>query len=312
MHQQKLETIPPVIGTENKKEEEKTNPLVTNVYPHQPIQNISDSENQTDNICIIMDSNRKFVNFRNLFKETIKGKITVLPCGDIGAAEKILSSHNLENPKKILLHIGVNDLDNERPEKLTDNSVAVAQMFQEKYHCQVYISEITPRKDIQEKVQIVNKLLEKKLNGNKALTTIKNNNLEGTDLHDDRHLKRNKTLGQLTSGVQKMIKNIFETITNKKIESQLLETSLNKFRNSYFSSFAPKYQRPRNPHHNRYQRTRFFPPNANGNYYHQNRNTPPPRKQNQNVNGQSHQVNKNEVRSSFWKGLAEKDIWLKK
>ena len=98
------------------------------------------------NIVIIMDSNRKFINFNQLPGGNLKkGKVIVIPCSSITSAEKILESHQIGNPTKILLRTGINDIENTEPENIPKDLVQVAEKFEAKYKCQVYTSDITPR-----------------------------------------------------------------------------------------------------------------------------------------------------------------------
>ena len=46
-----------------------------------------------------------------------------IPCSNITTAEKILESHQIDNPSKILLHIGINDIDNIDPESIAKDLV---------------------------------------------------------------------------------------------------------------------------------------------------------------------------------------------
>ena len=117
------------------------------------------------NIVVIMDSNRKFTNFNQLLGGNLKkGKVIVIPCSNIASTEKILESHQIDNPSKILLHIGINDIDNTEPENIAKDLVQVAEKFKAKYKCQVYISDITPRKDgLQDAVKEAYTLLANKL-----------------------------------------------------------------------------------------------------------------------------------------------------
>ena len=112
-----------------------------------------------------MDSNRKFINFNQLLGGNLKkGKVIVIPCSNIAWTEKILESHQIDNPSKILLHIGINDIDNTEPENIAKDLVQVAEKFKAKYKCQVYISDITPRKDgLQDAVKEAHTLLANKL-----------------------------------------------------------------------------------------------------------------------------------------------------
>ena len=59
-----------------------------------------------------MDSNRKFINFKELL--LTGGEETnpiVIPCGNIKRAEEILKINQIDSPHQIILHIGINDID---------------------------------------------------------------------------------------------------------------------------------------------------------------------------------------------------------
>ena len=55
---------------------------------------------------------------------------------------------------------------------------------------------------------------------------ISHENLNPTHLHDDRHLRRNKTHRELLSGVQLFAKNLFESIINKSMAPQKIQKIL--------------------------------------------------------------------------------------
>ena len=78
-------------------------------------------ENKTRNIFIITDSNRKFICFKKLLAEELSDQnpsIITIPCGNINKARNILKSHNINNPSKILLHVGINYIDSEHTEDI--------------------------------------------------------------------------------------------------------------------------------------------------------------------------------------------------
>ena len=60
-----------------------------------------------------------------------KGKVIVISCSNIKSAEKILESHQIDNPSKILLHIGINDIDNTEPENIAKDLAQVAEKFKQ-------------------------------------------------------------------------------------------------------------------------------------------------------------------------------------
>ena len=63
-----------------------------------------------------------------------------------------------------MLHISINDIDNTEPENISKDLVQAAEKFKAKCKCQVYISDITPRKDgLQDAVKEAHTLLVNKL-----------------------------------------------------------------------------------------------------------------------------------------------------
>ena len=160
---------------------------------------------------VIVDSNKKFINFNQLLGGNLKkGKVIVITCSNI-TAEKILESHQLDNPSKILLHISINDIDNAEPEIIAKDLVQVAVKFKAKYKCQVYILDITPRKDaLQDAVKETNTLIANKPIKNVELIRVDNSNINTNHLFNIKHLKRNKYSMQSLSGVPLFSMNIFQ------------------------------------------------------------------------------------------------------
>ena len=140
-------------------------------------QNTSNSGNQ--NILILMDSNREFVDFRELLSNEIvdRGQIVVIPCGNVRKAEVLMNSPKITDISKVLIHVGVNDIDDQHLEDAANNLVTIAKKFQEKY---------------------------KMSKGN--IQKVSQNNLSPNHLHDDRHLKRNRSA---VAGVELLCSNIY-------------------------------------------------------------------------------------------------------
>ena len=93
-------------------------------------------ENKTGSIFIIMDSNRKFICFKKLLAEELSDQnasIITIPCGNINKARNIFKSHNISSPSKILLHVGINDIDNEHPEDIPYKLKLLAEEYKEKF-----------------------------------------------------------------------------------------------------------------------------------------------------------------------------------
>ena len=154
-----------------------------------PVEQQETPENEK-NIVVIMGSNRKFINFNQLLGGHLKkGKLIVIPCSNITSAEKILESHQIDNPSRILLQISENDYDNTDAENVAKDQAA--EKFKAKYRCQVYISDITLRKDgLQDAVKETNTLIVNKLINNAELIRVDNSNINTNHLYNIRHLKR--------------------------------------------------------------------------------------------------------------------------
>ena len=183
-------------------------------------------ENKTGNIFIIMDSNRKFISFEKLFAEGLfdqNASIITIPCGNINKARNILKSHTISNPSKILFHVGINDIDNEHPEDIKYKLKLLAEECKEKFKCEVFLLCITSRKDqYRQDVEMINHN-QNGLLRNSNIKRVKHSNIKSQHLHDDRHLKRNRNQDEAMSCVQLFCKNIYETMTQKTIEMELIK-----------------------------------------------------------------------------------------
>ena len=73
---------------------------------------------------------------------------------------------------------------------------------------------------------------------------IQHHNIKIEHLYDDRHMKRNRNEGELLSGVQLLIKNIYETVCEKIIEKTKLQKAL-RYTNRGNRYPSPRRQNPR-------------------------------------------------------------------
>ena len=62
------------------------------------------------NLYIMMHSNRKFINFKELIAGEYATPVAI-PCGNIRKAESILNSTQISTPLLILFQTGINNLD---------------------------------------------------------------------------------------------------------------------------------------------------------------------------------------------------------
>ena len=88
-----------------------------------------------------MDSNRKFIDYRELLSNETEdgGQIVVIPCGNVRKAETLMNSPKITDPSKILIHVGVNDIDDQYSEDIANNFVSIAKRFQEKFERKVHL-----------------------------------------------------------------------------------------------------------------------------------------------------------------------------
>ena len=101
----------------------------------------------------------------------------------------------------------------------------LAEEYKEKFQCEVFLSDITSRKDqYHQDVEMINHNLTSLLR-NSNIIRVKHSNIKSQHLHDDRHLKRNRNQSEAMSGVQLFCKNIYETMTQKTIEMELIKKS---------------------------------------------------------------------------------------
>ena len=174
-----------------------------------------------------MDSNRKSINFKELLlTEEEEANPVVMACGNIKRAEEILKANQTDSPHQIILHIGINDIDTQDTSDIAVKIKKLAKAYQTRFNCEVFVSEVTPRvHQYTSHVNTVNKKLRHHLS-NSMVKRISNENLNPPHLHNDRHLRRNKTHEELLSGVQLFARNLFESITNKPMAPQKIQKIL--------------------------------------------------------------------------------------
>ena len=196
------------------------------------------------NIYIIMDSNRKFINFKELLlTEEEETNPIVAPCRNIKRAEEIVKINQIDSPHQIILHIGINDIDTQDTRDIVVK-IKTTEAYQTRFKCEVFLSEVTSGDQYNSHVNTVNKELRHHLS-NSVVIRISHEklNLNPFHLHDDRNLRRNKTHGELLSGVQLFAKNLFESIINKPMTPQKIQKILRQTKKPPFRyQSQPKYE----------------------------------------------------------------------
>ena len=75
------------------------------------------------NIAIIMDSNRRDINFNKLFPNA---KVNIYPCGTAKWARKLVDETDFKNPSDVIFHLGTNDLETLPPSHFVEDIKQVA------------------------------------------------------------------------------------------------------------------------------------------------------------------------------------------
>ena len=112
------------------------------------------------------------------------------------------------------------------PEDIAYKLKLLAEEYKEKFKCEVFLSDITPRNDqYHQDVEIRNHNLNSLLT-NSHIKRAKHSSIKSQHLRDDKHLKRNRNQGKVMSCVQLFCKTIYETMTQKIIEMEMIKKSL--------------------------------------------------------------------------------------
>ena len=80
---------------------------------HSDHENRSREQHRQPDILVLMDSNRRDINFENLF---CKDKVQVMACGTVEHAAKVVKDKLRSLPKTVLIHLRTNDLNKMSPQ----------------------------------------------------------------------------------------------------------------------------------------------------------------------------------------------------
>ena len=154
--------------------------------PNKPM----NTHNNKWDIVYLKDSNQKFLNRNRLFP----GKRSLgLRCGNIELVRRVLSKPRFEHPEALLIHVGVNDIKNDKYDAkyIADNLISLAYQANDLFpDTRAFLSEITPRMDgLNEKVIAVNKIIRNAPILN--ISVISHENLNNGKFYDDyKHVNR--------------------------------------------------------------------------------------------------------------------------
>ena len=228
---------------------------VTNVKPRETI--------ITKRLTVLMDSNRKFIEFSNLLKDK---EVVVIPCGSVDTANNILRSKNIKSDE-ILLHIGVNDVEVKEPNVVFKEMANLARRLLENNCRKLYLSMVTTRKDhLSKSVGMVNTLIRQELSAeiqNQLIVIIDHPNITSHKLHDKKHLSKNWT-GDEISGVEELCVDFVRCINGSENSIELVK-SIRRPRNQPY-----RYQGLRNNNFRKPLYTKYGYKEYNDRYNHRN------------------------------------------
>ena len=173
------------------------------------------ASNTQPDILVLMDSNRRFINFESLFPDE---KVQVQACGTVEHAFNVVEKMPVI-PKTVLIHLGTNDLNVVTPEEFIHALDNLTQYLSQE-GCNVFISELLPRTDDNRGLcEPVNRRIHDLVPESNRIPHPK---ITHTHLHDEVHLRRNVNPGDKFSGVQLLAADLYKGIYNRDpIESRI-------------------------------------------------------------------------------------------
>ena len=186
------------------------------------------SDSKSKRLVILMDSNRKFVEFNKLFPKKI---IKIIPCGSTEVANNIINDKILDYDE-ILLHVGTNDLETKDPQVVAKDIANVTKNLKEKYRGKIFVSNIPIRKDhLHKNVDRTNILLKQELAveiEHGEVKMIYHGNIRSNDnLYDRKHLSKYRN-GMDLSGVEMLSLNLYNLIDGSMNGVKLLQSIRNE------------------------------------------------------------------------------------
>lgn len=151
-------------------------------------------------VIILMDSNRKFINTKQLYPGK---KTSIIQCATLDKAKMILQNPKFATPQVIILHVGVNDVESSSVAVICNKFKECIDVISRSYpRTKIIISEVTPRNDdLLPNVNEVNQFLRKNLpdcTNSRNLSIMGHPNLDVDCLFDIKHLSRNTGIKRLT------------------------------------------------------------------------------------------------------------------
>ena len=152
-------------------------------------------------ISIFMDSNRRHINFDNLF---VGKKVQLIPCGTVKYALKAVHDPKFKAPKTAIIHLGTNDINQGPPQDFFKSLEELLDFLISKGTA-VFVSELLPRTDGHKPlVDQVNANLKVFITTDPTQTSklIPHPHISHNHLFDEVHLRHDPIEGEKRSGTQ--------------------------------------------------------------------------------------------------------------
>ena len=204
-------------------------------------------------IAVIMDSNRRHIDFRKLFPED---EVKTYACGTVRYALQKIPA--LETPKTIILHLGTNDIESDAPQEVCNNLLRLKTELERKYDCLVLISSILPRSDeLSNTVPICNDILLSSCRN----FIITHTNITMRHLHDKKHLSFRSSHGVL-SGCQLLAQNLYLAVRGSIPQPLYLQNAVSGQTSQRNSPYSGRNQGQMTRPQSQASRTQYQPVNS--------------------------------------------------
>ena len=200
-------------NVERNGDNERTPIIVTEKYPT-PYKTAVQEHNvsrKVQKIVMLMDSNRRHIDFHTLCPET---EIVMMRCGVAPDVANAIEQ-NLGSPTNVIIHVGTNDVEHAEPALVAERITGVARRASERFGAAaVSVSLIPPRSDkLNEAVTEVNERL--RTTDWQGIKLIEHKDIETRHLHDSKHLSRSRLEGERLTGTQYLARDFYHAIYGK-------------------------------------------------------------------------------------------------
>ena len=195
----------------NNNNKARDRPVFVDTPPPTPNDNRKAANKSKKNITILIDSNRKNIDFFELFPDA---NVEVQHCGNIPSAHLAVKRGFKTAPDDVVLHIGTNDTEISEPDAVARNMSRLAKITADKYSCKVHLSKLLVRSDeFSENIHKTNSMLESTML-TPGITLVNHNNIKQRHLGDTKHLNRYRVHDDRHTGTQLFSSNLFNSIYN--------------------------------------------------------------------------------------------------